>query len=151
MGEQKPALVPSCPSEASTLQHGCDKAIDSSLTRDYFERPCWNKSVVPKRQVEPGSLEALARERRVIKIDGVMKSEGFNMHLTDIGFVDPEPQQLLDDHMKNLRPEEIDRRNSIARRSVLTHGSLRREPTGALGRRDSSDLTRRMSGGPHGG
>jgi hypothetical protein len=152
--EQKQALVPSNPSVASTLQHGCDKAVDSSLTRDYFDRPSWNNSVVPKKQKEDLSLEAIARERRVMKLNGAIKAEGFDLHLTDIGFVDPEPQQLLDDHMQKMQPEEIDRRNSIARRSILTRegtGALHRDPTGDLGRRDSSDLTRRMSGGLHGG
>lgn len=65
--------APHIPSTGVVMED-CDMhRLDSCLTRDYFQRPAWNMSTLPRRLPEDTrSLETIARERRAEAMSSLM-------------------------------------------------------------------------------
>mmetsp|Transcript_7120 Transcript_7120/g.11381 ORF Transcript_7120/g.11381 Transcript_7120/m.11381 type:complete len:328 (-) Transcript_7120:175-1158(-) len=78
--------APHTPSSGRVLQESEVRRVDGCLTRDYFERPSWNTSTLPKKRNEDGrSLETIAREKRASKMQSYLRREDANRPATSQG------------------------------------------------------------------
>lgn len=118
--DRKPTLRSPCvPSSGLVLQDKDVHRLDQSLTRDYFERPSWNASTLPKKRPEDlRTLETIAREKRASKMRSYLRREEKNRPKTCIGVLQDRgianrKSNGTSPKMANQRPGTCTNRESI--------------------------------------